>query len=130
MQEVPSTVYVVNCTKDLPMHTEQGHRLPVNDDRSLQSMTDMRKHLDTAVDMVYTALNNSHVVYVHCNAGRYRSPTVVVAYLIKYKGVTLEDAIAHVMTCKRDAFFYEHHFMEVLQDYFSTAGGGRLNPEN
>jgi protein-tyrosine phosphatase len=50
----------------------------------------------------------------------YRSPTVVVAYLIKHRGMDLDAAIRYVQGCKRDAFFYEHHFMGVLSDFYRS----------
>jgi predicted protein tyrosine phosphatase len=117
MDQCPNDAFVVNCTKDLPMRTESGHRLAANDDRSAQANADMREHLPRAVAEIAGALARSQQVYVHCVAGRYRSPTVVVAFLVKHGGMDLEAAIRHVQECKRDAFFYEHHFMGVLSDF-------------
>jgi len=33
---------------------------------------------------------------VHCHVGVNRSPTVVLAYLMKYEGYTLKSAVEHV----------------------------------
>ena len=35
-------------------------------------------------------------VLVHCHIGVNRSPTVVLAYLMKYEGYTLKSAVEHV----------------------------------
>ena len=42
------------------------------------------------------ALEEGHTVYVHCKAGRGRSATIVIAYLMQYQGITLDEAIAFV----------------------------------
>jgi atypical dual specificity phosphatase len=99
------------------MKNESGHRLSVNDDRKPQSYIDMKNELPMAVDAINDALRSNLDVYVHCAAGRYRSPTVIVAYLVKYTEMSLQEAITYVQKCKRDAFFFEHHFMEALVDF-------------
>ena len=40
------------------------------------------------------------VVYVHCKAGRARSATVVICWLIKYKRMSPEDAQLHLIQCR------------------------------
>jgi protein-tyrosine phosphatase len=120
MDECPIDAYVVNCTKDIPMCTELGHRLPVNDGRNWESDKDMCSELPTAVEAIHAALEDHCQVYVHCDniTGNYRSATVVVAYMIKYHDMLLDEAIDHVQTCRREAFFFgEHHFMNALIEY-------------
>ncbi|MCU0721812.1 MAG: dual specificity protein phosphatase family protein [Pirellula sp.] len=39
-------------------------------------------------------------VYVHCKAGRARSATVVICWLVKYRGMTLEQAQRHLLDCR------------------------------
>uniref|UniRef100_A0A8R7K3P2 Tyrosine specific protein phosphatases domain-containing protein n=1 Tax=Triticum urartu TaxID=4572 RepID=A0A8R7K3P2_TRIUA len=41
-----------------------------------------------------------NTTYVHCKAGRGRSTTVVLCYLIKYKNMTPEDAWAHTKSIR------------------------------
>ncbi len=41
---------------------------------------------------MHEALKNGKVVFVHCKNGHARSPTMVVAYLVKYQGMNLEEA--------------------------------------
>jgi protein-tyrosine phosphatase len=117
MTDCPIDAYVVNCTKNLEMCTEFGHRLPVNDDRSWESNKDMSEHLATAVDAIEAALDDSSQVYVYSDTGRYRAATVMVAYLVRCQDMMMHEAIVHVQSCKRDAFFFEHHFMEALLEF-------------
>jgi hypothetical protein len=67
----------------------------------------------------FTALEDHCQVYVHCDniTGNYRSATVVVAYMIKYHDMLLDEAIDHVQTCRRGFLFGEHHFMNALIEY-------------
>jgi protein-tyrosine phosphatase len=113
MDECPIDAYVVNARKT-PTYVGLD-RLPVNDGRG-GSDKDMCSEL-TAV--IHAALEDHCQVYVHCDniTGNYRSATVVVAYMIKYH-MLLDEAIDHVQTCRREAFFFgEHHFMNALIEY-------------
>ncbi len=40
--------------------------------------------------------DRGELTYVHCKAGRGRSTTVVLCYLVKYKGMTPGEALAMV----------------------------------
>lgn len=50
------------------------------------------KYLDTLVDFIHLHRSNEKRVLVHCMAGISRSATVVIAYLMKYKRMTLDNA--------------------------------------
>lgn len=117
IDECPFDAYVVNCTKTLGMCTEYGYRVPVNDSRDWESDKEMCEELPKAIDAIHKALEEDFQVYVHCDhvTGNYRSATVVVAYLMKHNEMMLHEAIEHVQSCKREAFFFgEHHFMNAL----------------
>jgi protein-tyrosine phosphatase len=47
-----------------------------------------------------TAGRRSANVLVHCIVGASRSPTVVIAYLMNKWGMTLEDALAHLIAVR------------------------------
>ena len=48
------------------------------------------------VEEVHALLETGHRVFVHCNAGYNRAPTVAIAYLCRYRGQRLKDAAALV----------------------------------
>ena len=126
MQECPDEAYVVNCTKDLPMRTDTGFRLPVGDGCSWQAETEMRGHIDMAADVIDSALRNGLGVHVHCLDGCQRSPTAVTAFLMKHRGMTAQTAISHVQACKRDAFLDGVRFMDVIL-HFSKSVQNKLD---
>lgn len=70
---------------------EQGvalHRLPIADGDNEALLA----RLDGAVDLVHASVGAGHRVYVHCNAGMNRAPTIAIAYLHVHRGMALADA--------------------------------------
>lgn len=58
---------------------------------------DLRLHLPECVKVLDELLHRGHTVYVHCNMGVNRSPSIVIAYLHWVEGWDLEKATAHVL---------------------------------
>jgi protein-tyrosine phosphatase len=52
--------------------------------------------LDKAVDIIAQTVQRKGKVYVHCNTGLERSAMVVIAYLIKYQKLSVEQAVKFV----------------------------------
>ncbi len=67
-------------------------RVPIQD----FDKKDLLTHLDTAVSALHDGLADGGKVYVHCSAGLNRSPTVIIAYLVKHREMSLDDAVAWV----------------------------------
>ncbi len=57
---------------------------------------DLSRNLKKAVAALGELLDSGHTVFVHCNAGVNRSPTVVIAYLHWMLGWDLEEADRYV----------------------------------
>jgi protein-tyrosine phosphatase len=74
-------------------------RAPIRDfdDNSL------RDNLPAAVQALTELLDGGHCVFIHCNAGVNRSPSVVICYLHWVQGWELEKAARHVQACHRCA---------------------------
>ena len=85
----------VNWYRLEPYYEQAGveiHRVPVRDfDRD-----DLRHQLPECVEVLDKLLSQGHTVYVHCNMGVNRSPTIVIAYLHWVLGWDLEKATAYV----------------------------------
>ena len=72
--------------------------------------------LPTALDMLHASLKRDKRVFLHCNAGCNRAPTVAIAYLHAHRGMSLEAA--------RDYFKARRAcgpYMQLLYDYFGLA---------
>lgn len=52
------------------------------------------------VEFLQSHASRGGKVYVHCKAGRARSATVVICWLVKYRGMTLEQAQQHLLKCR------------------------------
>lgn len=70
-------------------------------------------HLERALGDLKALTEAGERVYLHCNAGLNRAPTVAIAFMRAYRGMSLDEALAHVK--KRRAC---GPFMTVLEEYF------------
>lgn len=64
---------------------------------------DLTELLPGAVDMLARMLETHPRVYVHCTAGKQRSPSTVIGYLAWYKKYGIERAIDFVMSTRNCA---------------------------
>ena len=94
---------IVNCTtrpNNLEENTENNShdynivhcQVPINDVESAHILP----YLLGATTFIHQQLGRHHSVLVHCMAGVSRSATVVLAYLIQYQHMSLNDAYRHV----------------------------------
>lgn len=50
------------------------------------------KDIEKAVDFVQTHAADDRTVYIHCKAGRARSATVALCWLMKHRGMSMQEA--------------------------------------
>lgn len=112
-------VFVVNCTKDLPMVSARGIRVAVDDNGASDDA--MFAAMERVVSTIHDELilKNS-VVIVHCLAGRQRSATVIACYLMWWTACSVEEAIEYIRLRKRDAFFASVNFQDTLKRWDSA----------
>lgn len=72
--------------------------------------------LDIGAAIINQAISNKNVVYVHCKNGHGRSPTMVAAFLIKYKGMGVGEAINSI-TQKRPEIHIEDSQRKALEEF-------------
>ena len=55
------------------------------------------RDIELAVEFVQSHVQKGNTVYIHCKAGRARSATVAICWLIKYRGLSIHDAQASLL---------------------------------
>jgi protein-tyrosine phosphatase len=100
---------VMNLREACGRHQIKLVRTPIRDGSS----DDMAARLSDALQSLEHLLDNRERVYLHCNAGLNRAPTLAIAWLRANAGMSLNEAMAHVK--KRRAC---GPFMTVLEAHF------------
>ncbi|GAB4843457.1 Dual specificity protein phosphatase 1 [Ancistrocladus abbreviatus] len=90
-----------------------------------QEDTDLAKHFDECFDFIDEAKRAGGGVLVHCFVGKSRSVTIVVAYLMKQHGMTLNEALEHVR-CKRPQASPNPGFVRQLKNFGKSLRGKGL----
>ena len=107
----------------MPMSkTIKTYRVSVNDrdkNRTLM-LKKMSNQIHPAVDFINDNIKNGPVI-VHCMAGMNRSATVIAGYLMKYKNMTLVQAIDLIKSKRPKAFTtkgqFDVMFLPVLNEF-------------
>jgi len=93
---------ILNVTSHLPNYFEQEgllyKKIPVED----RVDVDMMQHLEGALQFIEETRLRGEKILVHCHAGRSRSATVILAYLVKFYNYSLFGALEFLQQCKPD----------------------------
>jgi protein-tyrosine phosphatase len=81
---------------DLPATDRITHKVPVTDMQPIPV-----DQLEEAVRWIDAHIDDNHI-YLFCNAGVGRSPSVAVSYLCCYRGYTFGEAVEYVARRKSD----------------------------
>ena len=92
---------LINVTTHLPLLPLEGVetvRVAVKDDA--KSGNNLLPHFEGLTSRIRQEVNIGGVVLIHCAAGVSRSPTICLAYMIRYHGFTLKQAWKHLSTVR------------------------------
>jgi protein-tyrosine phosphatase len=67
-------------------------RMPVPD----SSDDHLEDALDSVLERMHALVEAGERVYLHCNAGINRAPTVAIAFIHRYRAMVLDEAVAYV----------------------------------
>ncbi|KAG0480679.1 hypothetical protein HPP92_011537 [Vanilla planifolia] len=101
---VPSSLYKAHGIDHLV--------IPTRDYLFAPSLVDISK----ALHFIYRNASCHRTTYVHCKAGRGRSATIVLCYLIEYRRMTPDDALEYVRL-KRPRVLLAPSQWQVVQEY-------------
>ncbi|MHB1953278.1 MAG: dual specificity protein phosphatase family protein, partial [Sulfobacillus sp.] len=109
---------IVNCTVEVPLSNRgMTYRLSVHDDLQPESLATMLNSLPHVTRVIRESLSLGHQVLVHCYAGMQRSATVVCAYLMRYHGMSMHNAMWLIRQKRPIAFFPQANFGPSLRSF-------------
>ena len=79
--------------------------------------SDITPHINYICDTINTYLSDNKKILIHYKAGINRSTAFVVAYLIKYNDMNLEEAKNHILNVRKVKF--KKNFIEQIIKHFS-----------
>lgn len=100
---------IMNCTKNLPFPapeycTAKQVRVSVEDNLEPVELEALYRYLDKATQLIHANLMHGRRVFVHCFAGKQRSAAVIVAYMMRYFRMSIEDACRALQSKRPIAF--------------------------
>jgi protein-tyrosine phosphatase len=105
---------ILNVTNDLLKHHSDFN---VKNVSILDLKTsNIQKHFEECFQFIEESKENNEKILVHCHAGRSRSATIVIAYLMKSQKMNLQEALDHVKE-KRKIIRPNDGFMEQLKHF-------------
>lgn len=122
---------IINCTKDIkdsyslnllkpiedaPQNVQDWlynnscyikyYRIPIDDSGKDKDVDDFYTLTKTLLPLIKNEFKNKKKILVHCQAGVQRSASFVVAFLMYYYNLRLEDSIKYVLTKKPNIYFF------------------------
>ncbi len=88
--------YLVSVTNISKINSVNHDIIDIGDTRDPENVEILRELLPGILEKIHIELCSGKNVGVHCNAGVSRSPTVVIAYLMKFCNMTFAESFNHV----------------------------------
>ena len=75
----------------------------------------MTPFIDNVCDLIKERLDKNQKILVHCKAGVNRSPAFIIAYLIKYNNMNLDEAKKYLILLRKVKF--KENFMKQIENH-------------
>ncbi|GLT91103.1 hypothetical protein SLE2022_090100 [Rubroshorea leprosula] len=96
--------------------------IPTRDYYFAPSLTDIQQ----AVDFIHRNASHGQTTYVHCKAGRGRSTTIVLCYLVQHKQMTPQDAYSYVRSIRPRVLLAPCQWQAVQEFYRLNLKGSNM----
>jgi hypothetical protein len=123
---------IINCTPNVPFanYCKNSIRIPVNN-----SKKDCNKFFNIIIktdvlQQIHTSIQNKTLVLIHCMEGMHRSCTLAVCYLMKYKNMSIKEAMAFVKSKRSVAFNRVYNLFCVIEMYSNFLHPAPKQPNN
>ena len=84
----------INCSKDLSfLGKSQQYNNEIRINLEKYELIKLFRYICNAVDIIYNNIRSGNKILIHCEDCIQKSPTLTVAYLIKYGKYTKKDAV-------------------------------------
>ena len=96
--------HIINLTPNIPnkFHFINYQTFPIKDYEAC--LVDLYKLMETAADLINTAVSENKAVLVHCKKGHHRSASIIALYLMKYHNMSLVDAVYYIKRIRPTSF--------------------------
>jgi protein-tyrosine phosphatase len=112
---------IINCTvtsEFLPGKLfRYKYRIPVKDNCEPEEISLMYSILDKTADIIYRHLQNGDVILVHCHAGRQRSVSIILAFIMKYACMSFNKSLILLKTKRSVSCYPDINFHSALLSY-------------
>ena len=113
-------VTIINCTVNMPFpklkQIKYTRRLSVKDNLKASEIYKLYSQLDTIVNFIANHMKYGPIL-VHCHAGRQRSVSVIIRFLIKFGQMSVDDALTMIQTKRPIAGIPSLNFKKALVSY-------------
>lgn len=121
---------VLTCLEDFEIHANSLFGVPVRPEEWIVKGKEVRQvkaedfkpltqtEIDESVEFIHQNISENKRVYVHCKAGRGRSATAVICYHIKYKNMSVEEAL-HYVKEKRPQISINKYQMQAIREFYA-----------
>jgi protein-tyrosine phosphatase len=103
---INSVDIIINCSKKIPFLNKHKKciRIPVDDNLEKDEINNMYNYFPKITKIMHSYLSNNKIIFIHCYAGKQRSASIVIAYIMRYLGINLKNSIK-LLESKRSIVF-------------------------
>jgi protein-tyrosine phosphatase len=114
---------IINCTVSFPFIEHENikykYRFPILDNNEEEQIELMYLSLTNAADLIHSLIESGNNILVHCYAGKQRSPTILLSYILKYWDVDLNKAIETVQIICPFIYKPKFNFKVALEKWYN-----------